>query len=287
VRIALGHTVVLCLLAQLGQAETVNTFVFETTFDTSAIGGAPDVPLRVVYRFRSDLAPGTGPFADLPPTVAGYGPIEVDVQLGPDTVHGAGIGTGITVFNDAGSTHDEDSYDVRGDSRNFGVQRLLGYQVELFRFLLVDNDHTMFGSAALPVSTAFATQADVAYVDAQLLDDQGHSITLTSSGRPYTLTRVLPTCSSTVTTLVELRAEVTALHTSSFSKQVLRQILNAVAAALEAGQTTGARRRMGDFVAAVIQRANRAPGVPGRIPPDEASRLICSASNVILNLGGQ
>jgi hypothetical protein len=220
------------------------------------------------------------------PVSSSYGPIDLRIELGGEAARGSGDGSGITVFDNAGAAITEDSYDVRGDVRSFGTQRLLGREIQLARVLLVDADRTMFDSTVLPLDPAFATQADAALVEIVLNGDPtSPPVMLSASGRPFTLARERPRCASTATTVADLKTEVNALTATQGVKLPLVTMLDAVSSAIDAGDLNGARRGMGAFMVGVIQKSTTPSIGFNRIRTDQAQGLICSSSNVYINIG--
>ena len=167
-------------------------FQYATTIDTTDFGGGPGTPLVVTYEFDSALADGSGPVGPIDSTSGSYGPLTMQIQLGGETVSAAG--GGISVFDNAGSSIIEDSYDVRPDDDSFSGQ-LLGRDVGFFRFLIVDSDRNMFNSTALPLSPDFATAADYQQVEfdfadgSELSNSEGPEVPL-DQRTPFTLTAV-------------------------------------------------------------------------------------------------
>jgi hypothetical protein len=136
------------------------TFVFRTTIDATPAGGAPDTPLTVTYTYDPDLRSQY----DFDPVYGGiYTPFHMVIQLGDESVK-ATQGTYIYTWN---LPDYEDGIDVRVENsgaydggRNVVNGTLFGYQVVFFRFLLADEDATMFDTAQLPLSPDYALEAD-------------------------------------------------------------------------------------------------------------------------------
>ena len=97
---------------------------------------------------------------------------------------------------------------------------------------------------------------------------------------------VLPTpvCSSNVTTIGDLRKEVTSLTTSTGTINVLSSTLDNVQQALDNGNNTTARSRLSNFVDRVVNRSNYASTNPDRILLPEANHLLCGAANVLIGV---
>jgi hypothetical protein len=152
-------------------AEPVS-FQYRTTVDATDVGGEPLTPVRLIYTFDSNLAPGSG-FTGSGPIFSGYGPLSgVVLEVGNRCVRVSGPGTAISVFNDAGFDPVTDSYDVRADTSAGAVVSgpLFNLTLTFFRFLLVDNDSTMFTSTALPLTPDFAALAELQHVELRLMD---------------------------------------------------------------------------------------------------------------------
>ncbi|MDR6508074.1 hypothetical protein [Arthrobacter oryzae] len=131
-------------------------FQLTTTVDTTVVGGSPDTPVSIIYRFSPTLAPVAESEVH-----ASYVPLErLIIEVGDQCTATSGSGTGIDVFNNSSNTLLEDSYNVFAYGDSIAGKQLFGRDVESFRFLLVDNDGTMFSDASLPTSVAFADAAD-------------------------------------------------------------------------------------------------------------------------------
>jgi hypothetical protein len=168
------------------------TFQFSTTVDATPLGGGPATPLIATYTFDSDLPNGSGPTGPVDSTCGSYGTLFMQIQLGNEIVTASG--GGISVFNDAGTTFVEDSYDVRPDDGIFSGQ-LLGHDITFFRFLIVDLDRTMFSSTALPLMPGFATsgdyqQTEIQFADGSYLGVEEFFDTPSDQRVPFTLTIV-------------------------------------------------------------------------------------------------
>ena len=139
-----------------GAAPEVITFQFRTAVDATSVGGDADAQLRVIYQFNPDLAP-----TQSEATFASYGPLEkLIVEIGGQCASFSGGGTEISVFDNAGTSTVEDSYDVRANLPATEGKQLFGHDFIFTRFLLGDSDATMFTSTALPTSPGFADEAE-------------------------------------------------------------------------------------------------------------------------------
>lgn len=138
-------------------------FLYESTVDTTMLDGSAP-PLRVTFWLDSELPTGTGPIGPNPPSSTGYGPVNMLIRLGDETV--VGTGGGITVFNNAGTTFVEDCFDVRPSAI---AGSLYGRVVIFFRILLVDKDCDMlFSDTTLPTDPNFAIATDFQQVSINL-----------------------------------------------------------------------------------------------------------------------
>lgn len=165
-------------------------FKLTTTIDTTSVGGGPDTPARIIYRFSPTLAPGSG--GNLSETVADYGPLErVIIEVGDQCAATSGPGTAIAVFNDAGTTVIEDSYAViaakdAGDTSAM----LFGLNLRAVVLVLVDNEGTMFSDTSLPTTVAFADQAEKEQLSMLLFNPTTHRfVSLFSGDAPFQLSR--------------------------------------------------------------------------------------------------
>jgi hypothetical protein len=100
------------------------------------------------------------------------------VMVGDQCVALSGAGTEITVFNNAGTTFAEDSYDVRAFAPATDNKTLFGLNIRLAKFLLVDNEATMFTDTTLPTTEAFVGAADSQQTTIDLLDQTGFPVRL-------------------------------------------------------------------------------------------------------------
>jgi hypothetical protein len=258
-------------------ARAVETFVYDSTIDLTSIGGASETPFRMTYRFPTNVPPYFTDFEE-----SRYRPLDVEMRIGTAIIRSSLPTHVIAVFNrDPGAGSLVDLYVVRGGAEG----DVLGHQLKHFRVTVYDSNATMFSSKALPSSPDFARGAN-ANVRLDFEPPPGSTTPLLSNtfGRPFTLRRAPLTCLSTATTARELDAEVSALTTSPTLKLSLRSMLKSVVLALDAGKVPLARRHMGTFMNAVVKASADPVDAPGRIPPYQAGDLLCSASNVMLNI---
>jgi hypothetical protein len=155
------------------------TFTFHTMVDATAIGRGDNVPLVVTYTFDSNLVNGTGSFG-----TNSYAPVSMKLSLDGRTVTGSG--GSIFMWDQAGS----DGYDVRAE--NFSAL-LFGRKLTFFRFLIVDQQSTMFDGITLPVQPGFAAAGDFQQTEIVFADDSSVGVsefdnTPASEKRPFTLT---------------------------------------------------------------------------------------------------
>jgi hypothetical protein len=154
------------------------TFVYESSIDTTPVGGGPGTPLRIFYTFDTSLAPGSGSFGTSE-TLASYGPLDrMIVMVGDQCVALSGAGTEITVFNNAGTTSVEDSYDVRAFGPATAGKTLFGLNLRFARFLLVDSEATMFTDTSLPTTPTFGGAAEFQQATVDLVDQTGFPVRL-------------------------------------------------------------------------------------------------------------
>lgn len=91
-------------------------------------------------------------------------------------------------------------------------------------------------------------------------------------------------CSSTVSSVVGLQAEVNALATSAHTKSTLTGTLASVSAALASGDKETARTQLASFVREVVKLSNLKGNPANRIPVAQASSLVCGAANVLTGI---
>lgn len=91
-------------------------------------------------------------------------------------------------------------------------------------------------------------------------------------------------CSSTVSSVAGLQAEVNGLATSAQSKQMLTSTLASVSAALTSGDKETARTQVASFVREVVRLSNLKGNPANRIPVAQASNLVCGAANVLTGI---
>lgn len=180
-------SLILALIALLcpdAIAQSLLTFQFATTMDTTPYGGTPDTPLRVIYTFDPALPDGSGPGG-----WGTYGPLTImQIQLGNQIVWGSG--GGISVFNN--SVTGSDSCEVLADTV---VGQLFGRELSHFRFVLVDQEQAMFNDTSLPLSPGFAALADFQqtefwFANGGYLSTVEFELTPVEQRRQFTLTAV-------------------------------------------------------------------------------------------------
>ena len=176
--------ILLAVLVSLPSQAAPLTFQFDSMIDTTAFGGASATPLSVTYTFDSASPEGSGPFSG----PGSYGPLTMQIRVGSETVSASG--GGIFLWNHI----DSDGYDVRPSDSMFSGQ-LFGRDITNFRFLLVDQDATMFSSTALPLSPQFATFADFQQTEMSFADGSALAIeefpeTPLGQRTPFTLMQV-------------------------------------------------------------------------------------------------
>lgn len=161
------------LLAICGAAIAVPvTFRFDTSMDTSVVGGAPGTPLAVVYTFDSESANGTGGVIGGEGS-GSYGPLTMQIRLGDQVV--SAVGGGIYMWDNTGDH--TDGYDVRpGSGPESFTGQLFGLSISFFRFLVVDTDQTMFNGTVLPLplplTPCFVAAADFQQTGFDLFNDE-------------------------------------------------------------------------------------------------------------------
>ena len=142
-------------------------FGFSTVIDTTSVGGSPDTPVQIIYRFSPTLTP----VPDSTEMSDDYGPLEkVIVEIGDQCAAMSGPGTSLSVFDDAGTSSLDDAYDVRADIPATTGETLFGLDLIFFRFILVDPQLAMFSDTSLPTTTLFAGDADYQGLDFDLYD---------------------------------------------------------------------------------------------------------------------
>ncbi|WP_309820561.1 hypothetical protein [Pseudarthrobacter sulfonivorans] len=239
-------------------ATTPISFQFTTVVDATAVGGSSSTPMRVIYQFNPDLAPGSG-LSGSGENFASYGPLEkIIFEVGSQCVALAGAGTDITVFDNAGTTFVEDSYNVRASDAAVAGKTVFGLNLELARFLLVDNQATMFSDTSLPTSPEFADAADFQQSALQLRNPTTNRRTTVSAAQdaPFQLGRFDPHGS-----IGEIIDEVNALPVSSDLKAKLVAPLEKARTLLEGTllqkNIKQARGSLEDFIKIVHTNRNR------------------------------
>ena len=107
------------------------------------------------------------------------------------------------------------------------------------------------------------------------LDGTDIEVLLTGSGFRGIALLLAPTCSSSVTTIPGLMAEVDGLTTSVKTVNTLNNTLGNVETALSNENFTTARGRMENFISKAVNRSNFKESNSDRILLDEANSLIC------------
>jgi hypothetical protein len=265
--LALGVALLLGGAAAPAQARII-TFQFRTTVDATQVGGGPNEPLIATYAFDSQLPDGSGPFA-IDDKSGSYGPIRMVLQVGDQSVTSAT--GGITVINDSSSINTEDSYDVRISADLGDIQgAIFGYQVVFFRFLLVDEDGTMFSGTGLPLSAAFAARAQFIELEVDLYDPvtgDNFGIGLLG-GAPFTLVELNAGC-----ILGDLQADLGELQIQRGLAQSLQAKLTAAAQALT--EMNRAAEKAADHIGSFIREVEEERGE--EIAETDADDLLADA----------
>lgn len=258
-------------------ATTPISFQFTTYVDATAVGGSASTPMRVIYQFNADLAPGSGGSGS-GDAFASYGPLEkIIFEVGNECVAMAGAGTEIDVFNDAGTTVVEDSYVVSADGTAVAGKTMFGQNLEFARIHLADEQRTMFSDTSLPTSPKFAEAADYQQSDVMLRHPTTNRRTILRAGdAPFQLGRFDPQG-----IIGEIIDEVHALPVGSELKAKLTAPLERAKTLLEGTFTQKnikqARGAMEDFIKLV--RTNR-----NKLGQETAASLSNSALFVINEL---
>ena len=142
------------------------TFQYRSTLDATLVGGSEQEPLTVIYSFDSRLQAGSGPLGNNSPFLSSYGPIEIIIELGGDTVTASGPHTGITVFSSI-SAQRADRYELRATSL---TGSLFARNVDFFCLLLTGEGEEMFADLRLPLTPRFAESATSSRVSLKLMD---------------------------------------------------------------------------------------------------------------------
>jgi hypothetical protein len=140
------------------------TFLYQSTIDTTAIGGAPGTAISLQYTFESTLANGSG-LGSISANEGTYGPFAGVLTIGGEQVSVGPAGTSIDVRNDVLGKSPigvvpQDRYIVFGNGAAAFTGTIAGLRVTSFGFSLDDNDGIMFTDTSLPVSPGFALAAD-------------------------------------------------------------------------------------------------------------------------------
>lgn len=262
-------------LATPVEAEDV-TFQFKTTIDASRAGGPRNAPVVVTYTFDSQLADG-----DSGDHHGYYTPFQIAIQIGDDCV--AASSGAIFIWDDISGT---DGYDVRPETIS---GQLFGYEVTFFRFVLASNDGTMLYGTSLPVSPAFADDADQFQVSLDLHDPlTGENVYLSSGNDPGTAVEYRTPFSLTLVHMAGPDTLIAALGLGVFELDLAREFESSLLAAL-----TGALNALSDdrknktriavsHLQVFINKVNAQRGKA--ISVDDADGLIADAQNIVLVL---
>jgi hypothetical protein len=167
------------------------TFQLSSTIDASAIGGAADETLRVTYTVDSNA-----PVLDSGANFAQYEVAQYRLELGDSCVLLTGGGVSTSVFNDAGTTFVEDSYDISAFEPATTGQTFAGYNLQGSQFVLVDPDRIMFSGTSLPLNTDFSAQADLEQSVLELRNPTTNKrVTLFAENSEFSLTVFNPVAS--------------------------------------------------------------------------------------------
>lgn len=142
------------------------TFQYRSRLDAKLVGGSAQEPLTVIYSFDSRLPAGSGPLGNNSPFLSSYGPIEIIIELGGDTVTASGPHTGITVFSSI-SAQRADRYELRATTL---TGSLFARNVDFFCLLLTTEGTEMFADLRLPLTPRFAESATFSRVTLKLMD---------------------------------------------------------------------------------------------------------------------
>ncbi len=91
-------------------------------------------------------------------------------------------------------------------------------------------------------------------------------------------------CSSTVSTVQGLQAEVNGISASPHAKQTLTNTLKSVNAALASGDRETARTQLARFTRETVRFSNLKGNPANRIPINQAGNLVCGAANVLTGI---
>lgn len=97
----------------------------------------------------------------------------------------SGPGSGITVFNDDGTTFVEDSYTVTAGAPAVTGKKLFGLDLSQAQFVLVNADRTMFSDTSLPSSPSVFRAAEQAQTSILLFNPSTHRDVSLYSDFPY------------------------------------------------------------------------------------------------------
>jgi len=258
------------------QAADTLSFQFTTVFDATAVGGSQVTPLHITYQFDPALAPGTGPIGDPGDgTSASYGPLQkMIVEAGDQCIAVSGNGTGITVFNSAGTSFPEDAYEVRADRPAVTGKTLYGLNLTGIRFLLIDNDATMFSSTDLPTATVFAGDADLQQTQIRLTTPDGSRENLFApEDAPFQLTTYDPAGA-----LAAIQSDLTGLQLNAGVRTSLENRLTKASGYIS-GTSSKSNTKAEQELRAFILQVEALRGK--EIPAIDADNLINGATSLI------
>lgn len=168
------------------------TFQYTTTIDTTDVGGAPDTPLTLTYRFDPNLPSGSGGgspeigFSD-------YGPLDrVILRIGDQCLAQSATGA-ISIYDGPNSLFVEDAYVAALNPAPSSGTKLFGLDLRLAQLVLVDFNGTMFNNTALPTTTNFAAAAQEQQTTILLFNPGTRRfVSLFAGGAPGTLEAIDP-----------------------------------------------------------------------------------------------
>jgi hypothetical protein len=260
------------------RAETI-AFQFQTTIDARPVGGSANAPFVVTYAFDSNL---TNQAVD-DPIHGDYAPLVMTIQVGDEIATASGPGTEIFLWNN--TPDGTDGYDVRID--NFTGSSvdgtLFGMEISFCRFLIVDIEGTMFNSNSLPLSPAFATQADFQQSEIDLIDPlTGGMVTLEITEFAATPQKDLTPFSLSLSydPMFELIVEVVDLQLPEALQHSLLQKLHAAISSIT-NPTPNDAAAAGQLLAFISQVDAQSGNA---LTPQEADTLAAAAEDIILLL---
>lgn len=162
-------------------------FDYFTYLDARQAGGEESTPVRVLFRYDLDLAPGSGPLGPTQDgTFGSYAPLSRFIlEVGNECISMSGEGAAATVFNDAGTTAVEDSFTFRAEAPATNGEQLLGLRLHSALFNIIDTQKTMFDGTSLPTGPE-PFQGKNQQASIELARPDGSRLTL-----PSTLNQVL------------------------------------------------------------------------------------------------